>query len=32
MADDPDFEYLMIDSTTIRAHQQAAGAKSGSED
>jgi transposase len=27
MSDDPDFEYLMIDSTVIRAHQHAAGAK-----
>jgi putative transposase len=29
MADDPDFEYLIIDSTIIRAHQHAAGAKKG---
>ena len=27
MADDPDFEYLILDSTIIRAHQHAAGAK-----
>lgn len=29
MSDDPDFEYLIIDSTIIRAHQHAAGAKKG---
>ena len=29
MADDPDFEYLILDSTIIRAHQHAAGAKKG---
>jgi putative transposase len=29
MADDPDFEYLMIDSTIVRAHQHAAGKKGG---
>jgi putative transposase len=29
MADDPDFEYLIIDSTVVRAHQHAAGAKKG---
>ena len=29
MADDPDFEYLVIDSTIVRAHQHAAGAKKG---
>ena len=29
MADDPDFEYLIVDSTIIRAHQHAAGAKKG---
>ena len=29
MADDPDFEYLMVDSTIIRAHQHAAGKKGG---
>jgi len=29
MADDPDFEYLILDSTTVRAHQHAAGAKKG---
>ena len=27
MADDPDFEYIMIDSTIVRAHQHAAGQK-----
>lgn len=26
---DPDFDYVMIDSTTVRAHQHAAGAKGG---
>jgi hypothetical protein len=25
----PDFEYLIIDSTIVRAHQHAAGAKKG---
>jgi putative transposase len=29
MSDDPDFEYLIVDSTIIRAHQHAAGAKKG---
>ena len=29
MSDDPDFEYLIVDSTIIRAHQHAAGGKSG---
>lgn len=29
LADDPDFEFLMIDSTIVRAHQHAAGAKGG---
>ena len=29
MSDDPDFEYLIIDSTIIRAHQHASGAKGG---
>jgi putative transposase len=29
MADDPDFEYLIVDSTIIRAHQHAAEAKKG---
>jgi transposase len=29
MADDPDFEYLILDGTIIRAHQHAAGAKKG---
>jgi len=27
MSDDPDFEYLIVDSTIVRAHQHAAGAK-----
>lgn len=31
MSDDPDFEYLIIDSTIVRAHQHAAGAKKGPE-
>ena len=29
MSDDPDVEYLIIDSTIVRAHQHAAGAKKG---
>ena len=29
MSDDPDFEYFIVDSTIIRAHQHAAGAKKG---
>lgn len=29
LSDDPDFEYLMIDSTIVRAHQNSAGAKGG---
>jgi transposase len=29
MAEDPDFEYLILDSTIVRAHQHAAGAKRG---
>ena len=29
LVDDPDFEYLIIDSTIVRAHQHAAGAKGG---
>ena len=29
MSDDPDFEYLIVDSTIIRAYQHAAGAKKG---
>ena len=29
MSDDTDFEYLIVDSTIIRAHQHAAGAKKG---
>ncbi|WP_291846396.1 IS5 family transposase [Bradyrhizobium sp.] len=32
MSDDPDFEYLIVDSTIVRAHQHAAGAKKRSED
>ncbi|WP_425540372.1 IS5 family transposase [Rhodoblastus acidophilus] len=31
MADDPDFEYIMIDSTIVRSHQHAAGKKGGPE-
>ncbi len=27
VSDDPDFEYLILDSTVVRAHQHAAGAK-----
>nr|WP_201445664.1 IS5 family transposase [Belnapia sp. F-4-1] len=29
MVEDPDFEYLILDSTIVRAHQHAAGAKKG---
>lgn len=29
LVEDPDFEYLIIDSTIVRAHQHAAGAKGG---
>jgi putative transposase len=29
MSGDPDFEYLIIDSTIVRAHQHACGAKGG---
>lgn len=29
LADDPDFEYLIVDSTIMRVHQHAAGAKGG---
>ena len=29
LSDDPDFEYLILDSTVVRAHQHAAGAKKG---
>lgn len=29
MAADPNFEYLIVDSTIVRAHQHAAGAKKG---
>ena len=31
LADDPDFEYVMLDSTIVRAHQHSAGAKGGLE-
>jgi transposase len=29
LCNDPDFEYLIVDSTIVRAHQHAAGAKGG---
>jgi putative transposase len=29
LADDPDFEYLILDSTIVRVHQHAAGGKGG---
>ena len=29
MSDDPDFEYLIVNSAIVRAHQHAAGAKKG---
>ncbi len=29
LSDDPDFAYLIVDSTTVRAHHHAAGAKKG---
>lgn len=29
MADDPDFEYIMIDATIVRAHQHAVDKKGG---
>jgi hypothetical protein len=29
ISDEPDFEYLIVDSTIDRAHQHAAGAKKG---
>jgi putative transposase len=29
LSEDPDFEYLIIDSTIVRAHQHATGAKGG---
>lgn len=29
LSDDPDFEYLIIDSTIVRAHQHASGGKGG---
>jgi len=31
MSDDPDFEYLIVDSTIVRAHQHSSGAKGGSK-
>jgi putative transposase len=31
LVENPDFEYLIIDSTIVRAHQHAAGAKSGAK-
>ena|ERR1700740_1704383 len=31
LSQDADFEYIMIDSTIVRAHQHAAGAKGGSK-
>ncbi len=32
LSGDPDFDYVMIDSTIVRAHQHSAGAKGGSRD
>jgi transposase len=32
LVEDPDFEYLIIDSTIVRAHQHAARQKGGTED
>jgi transposase len=29
LADDPDFEYVILDATIVRAHQHSAGAKGG---
>jgi transposase len=29
VSDDPDFEYLIVDSTIVRAHQHSSGAKGG---
>jgi putative transposase len=29
MSDDPNFEYLIVDATIVRAHQHAAGANKG---
>ena len=29
MMDDPDFEYILVDSTIVRAHQHSAGAQKG---
>ena len=31
VSDDPDFEYLIVDSTIVRAHQHSCGAKGGSQ-
>jgi putative transposase len=31
LSENPDFEYLIIDSTVVRAHQHAAGAKGGAK-
>ena len=31
LIENPDFEYLIIDSTIVRAHQHAAGAKGGAK-
>jgi putative transposase len=31
LLENPDFEYLIIDSTIVRAHQHAAGAKGGAK-
>src|SRR5438270_14020047 len=31
LVENPDFEYLIIDSTIVRAHQHAAGAKGGAK-
>ncbi|MGY4412494.1 transposase [Bradyrhizobium sp. LB7.1] len=31
LADDPDFEYLIVDSTIVRAHEHASGAKGDSK-
>jgi hypothetical protein len=31
MSDDPYFEYLIVDSTIVQAHQHAAGAKDGAQ-
>lgn len=31
LSEDPDFEYLIVDSTIVRAHQHASGGKGGSK-